>query len=65
MQLILVKNQEQKVHKKGLFDLNDELPSPSPSDSSNDTSKHDYSSEEGEDNLENKRLGVLGKKNKK
>jgi hypothetical protein len=32
-----------------------------PSDSNNDTSKHDDSSEEGEDNLENNQLGIPSK----
>jgi hypothetical protein len=51
----------QKKEKRS-FDLNDEPLSPSPSDSSNDTSKHDDSSEEGKDDLGNKRLGVSSKK---
>jgi hypothetical protein len=41
--------------------LNDEPPNLSPSDLSNDTSKHDDSSEERKDDLRNKRLGVSSK----
>jgi hypothetical protein len=63
MQLIVVEKKKKRFTKKeGPFDLNDEPPSPLLSDSSNDTSKHDDSSEEGEDHLEKKQLGVSGLK---
>jgi hypothetical protein len=60
MQLIVVKNKKQEDHKKKKkyrLIQNHEPPSPS----SNGTSKHDYGSEEGEDDLRNKRLGVFSK----
>ena len=41
--------------------MNDEPPNLSTSVLSNDTSKHDDSSEEREDNLRNKQLGVSTK----
>ena len=47
---------------KGPLDLNDEPSNPLPSDSSNDTSKHDDSSEKGKDDLEIKWFGVSSKK---
>jgi hypothetical protein len=52
------KKRGSQKEEKEPFDLNNEPPSPSPSDSSNDTFKYNDSSEEGEDNLGNKHLGV-------
>jgi hypothetical protein len=50
MQLIVVENQNKRITKV-LLNLIDEPPSPSPSDSSYATFKHDDSSEEWEDDL--------------
>jgi hypothetical protein len=52
-----LKTKRSQEKEKGPLNLNDELPSPSPSDSSHDTSKYDDSIVEREDDLGSKWLG--------